>query len=187
VNVAMAYIFGVSNGSIPSFERKKRGVDAEMNVGSAECRIVGGAMENGNVQLGRLLSVARIDRGGWVEGVRIIFVRAISSGASSVPAIPAAETATTSEESGEGDDSKSSPPAEVSEMPGSGSPSNAEKKERAKEVIVVSSTLWIYVAFVPFQSPHAPSAVQSVESVVRTLEEDFRTSVWGDFSGGGGG
>ncbi len=43
------------------------------------------------------------------------------------------------------------------------------------------------MALVPFQSPHAPSAVQSVESVVRTLEEDFRTSVWGDFAGGGGG
>lgn len=55
----------------------------------------------------------RIPRGGWVEGVSMSFVRAISRGASITPAIPAAETATAREESGDGEESMSSPPAEV--------------------------------------------------------------------------
>lgn len=77
-----------------------------------------------------------------MDGVRINFVRAISSGARRMPAMPAAETATSSEASGEGELSTSSPPAllkdgaPVNESPGSGSESSAEKNDRTKEVIV---------------------------------------------------
>ena len=64
MNVAIAYMFGVKRGSILNFDRRKRGVDADINVGIVECRIAVGARENGNVQLGRLFRVATIDRGG---------------------------------------------------------------------------------------------------------------------------
>jgi len=64
MNVAIAYIFGVMSESIPSFDRRKRGVDADMRVGSVECRSVAGAIETGAVQLGRLFRVATIERGG---------------------------------------------------------------------------------------------------------------------------
>ena len=72
---------------------------------------VTGAIENGSAQDGRDFKVAIIDRGGWVDGVSITFVLAISSGARMTPAIPAAETATASEASGDEDESTSRPPA----------------------------------------------------------------------------
>ncbi len=46
-----------------------------------------------------------------MQGVRISFVLAVSSGARIMAAIPAAETATARELRGEGDDKMSSPPA----------------------------------------------------------------------------
>ena len=95
---------------MPSFDRKKRGVDAEIRVGRVECRMVVGAIENGNVQLGRVLRVAIMDRGGWVDGVRISFVRAMSIGARMTPATPAADMATPSEARGDGEDRMSRPP-----------------------------------------------------------------------------
>ena len=110
MNVAIAYMVGVISGSIPNFARRNRGVDADINVGSVECRTAVGAIENGNVQLGRLLRVAKIDRGGWVEGVRISLVRAMSKGARMIPAIPAADTATVKDARGDGEDNKSRPP-----------------------------------------------------------------------------
>ena len=63
-NVAIAYEFGVSRASIPRFDRRNRGVDADIKVGKVECRSVVGAIENGNVQLGSVFKVASIDRGG---------------------------------------------------------------------------------------------------------------------------
>ena len=96
---------------MPSFDRKKRGVDAEIRVGRVECSMVVGAIDNGNVQLGRVLRVAMIDRGGCVDGVRISLVRAMSIGARMMPAIPAADTATVSEARGDGEDKMSRPPA----------------------------------------------------------------------------
>lgn len=109
--VAIAKRLGVSNGSTPSFDRRNRGADAESKVGNVECKTVTGARENGRVQDGREWSVDRIDRGGWVDGVRISFVRAVSKGVRIMPAIPAAETATAKDVNGEGDDNTSSPPA----------------------------------------------------------------------------
>lgn len=54
MKVPMAYRFGVSNGSMPSFDRKKRGVDAEISVGRVECKNAVGAIEKGRVQLGKV-------------------------------------------------------------------------------------------------------------------------------------
>lgn len=99
------------SGSIPSFERRKRGVDADISVGRVEWMIAVGASEKGRVQLGRVWMVAMMERGGWVEGVRMSFVRAMSRGARIMPAIPAAETETAREVSGDGEERMSSPPA----------------------------------------------------------------------------
>jgi len=110
MKVAIAYMAGVMYGSMPSFDLKNKGVDAEIRVGNVEWRSTVGAMENGNVQLGNVLRVASIDRGGCVEGVRINFVRAISRGARMMPATAAAEMATASEPRGDGEESMSRPP-----------------------------------------------------------------------------
>ena len=45
----------------------------------------------------------------------------------------------------------------------------------------------MYVLFVPFQIPHAPSAVQRVDRQERTAEEDFRSRVCADLGLAGGG
>ncbi len=55
---------GVTNGSMPSFDLNNRGVDAEINVGKVEWSNAVGAIDKGNVQLGKVLRVASIDRGG---------------------------------------------------------------------------------------------------------------------------
>ena len=148
-NVAMVYIFGVSKGSMPIFDLSNRGVETDIRVGSVECRIAVGAIQNGSVQLGSVWRVAITDLGGWVEGVRMSFVRAISRGARMIPATPAAETATAREESGDGEESISRPPAKVEdgdpvkESPGSGSESKADKKDRTKEVMVDRRIEWM--------------------------------------------
>ena len=142
MNVATEYMFGVSSGSMFNFDLRNKGVDAETKVGRVECKNATGAIEKGSVQLGNVWRVPMIDRGWCVDGVRMSFVRAISSGARRMPAMPAADTATSSEASGEGELSTSSPPAllkdgvPVKESPGSGRESSAEKKDRTKEVIV---------------------------------------------------
>ena len=111
-------------------------------MGSVEFSIVAGAIEKGNVQLGSVFSVASIDLGGCVEGVKMSFVRAMSRGASMIPAKPTEETATANEANGEGEESISRPPAyetdgsDVKESPGSGSAMSAEKNDRTKEVMV---------------------------------------------------
>ena len=87
-----------------------------------------------------------IDRGGWVEGVSMSFVRAISSGAKITPASPAAETATAREDKGEGEERMSRPPVYddgpdgevVNDRPGSGNARTAVKKDRTKDVMVES-------------------------------------------------
>ena len=140
--VDIAYRFGVVNDSMPKLDFKNRGIDAEINAGSAECKIVGKVSVKGGVQLGRVRKVASIDRGGWVDGVSINLVRAMSKGARMRPATPAAETATVSEARGEGEDKTSRPPAEVKlgaavkDNPGSGRTRKAEKKDLRKDVSV---------------------------------------------------
>ena len=139
----------MSSGSTPSLFRRTRGVDADISVGSVECKIAVGAIENGRIHVGRLFKVAIIERGGWVEGVRMSFVRAMSRGASMMPARPAAETETKREAMGEGDDNMSRPPAaelvvavgdDAKERPGSGKARKAEKNERMKDEMVENSS-----------------------------------------------
>lgn len=140
--IARAYTLGVNTGSTLSFERRNKGSEADMKVGSVECRKVTGAIDHGNVQDESVLRVDITDLGGWVEGVSISFVLAISKGAKSIPAIPAADTAIASEAMGVGEESISSPPTEPAdglswnERLGSGTAKMAAKNERAKDVIV---------------------------------------------------
>ena len=108
--VANEYMFGVRTGSIPRRARSRRGVEAVINVGIMEWRMVTGAMENGRAQEGRDCKVGRRDLGRCVEDVNMSFVRAMSSGASSTPAIPAAPTAAAKLASGDGEESMSRPP-----------------------------------------------------------------------------
>lgn len=109
-NVARAYMLGVSTGSIPSRERRKMGVEAEMRVGSVECRKVPTAMEGGTIHEGRDFSVGMRERGGCVDGVSISLVRAMSIGARMTPAMPAALTAVARLIKGFGDEVTSRPP-----------------------------------------------------------------------------
>lgn len=112
MNVATAYMFGVSSGSMLSFERRKSGNDVEISVGSVECKNVTGAIDHGKVQDDRVFKVDKTDLGGCVEGVKMSFVRAISRGARMIPARLAADTAMASDDIGAGDDRMSKPPAE---------------------------------------------------------------------------
>lgn len=94
-----------------NFERRKRGKDVDSKVGSVEWKNVTGASAHGRVHEESDWRVERIERGGWVEGVSMSWVRAMSRGARSMPAMPAAETATAREVNGEGEARMSSPPA----------------------------------------------------------------------------
>lgn len=142
MNVATAYTFGVNNGSMFNFERRNRGKDVDSRVGRVECRKVTGAIAHGSVHDESEFKVDMMDLGGWVEGVSINFVLAMSSGANTIPATLAAETATASEESGFGDDRISRPPAEPAdgfnwkERLGSGIAKMAARNERMKDVNV---------------------------------------------------
>ena len=59
----IAYRFGVKRGSIPSLERKKRGVDAEIKVGVTAYKVVIGASDKEHIQEGKVYSVPIIERG----------------------------------------------------------------------------------------------------------------------------
>ena len=171
-NVAREYMLGVRIGSTPRRARRKRGVEADIKVGTMEWRMVTGAMENGRVQDGRDCNVGRRDLGGCIEDVSISFVRAISSGANRIPAIPAAPTAATKLAIGNGEERMSRPPMTEGigiryggcdcgkETPGSGRARTAQSRDRAKDVIVLRRMEWIKVLLVPFHIPHAPSVVQ---------------------------
>lgn len=95
-----------------SFERKNRGKDVESRVGRVEWRKVTGPIAHGNDHDESEFKVDMTDLGGWVEGVSISLVLAMSSGDSMIPATLAAETATASDDIGFGDDRISRPPAE---------------------------------------------------------------------------
>ena len=118
-----------------------------MSVGRVEFKIVAGINEIGGVHEGSERKTGRIDLGGWVAGVSMIFVRAISRGARIMPAIPAAETAINNDANGDGEESTSRPPAVYAtgklgcnDNPGSGRDRRAHRKDRAKEVMVERST-----------------------------------------------
>ena len=138
---------------MPNLDRSSSGVAADMSVGRVECSNVTGAIEKGTVQLHNCCTTFMSDLGGCVVGVRSNFVFAISIGARSTPAIPAAPTAAKRLASGEGEERMSRPPVTVctgeGESPGSGRTSKAQTKERIKEVLVVTRTVYMNVLFVP--------------------------------------
>ena len=180
----MAYKAGVSTGSIPILDLRRRGVDPYIRVGNVECRIATGAIENGKVHEGRDFKVDIRDRGGWVEGVRMSFVRAMSTGARTIPAIPAAETATRREATGDDEEDTSRPPmveyaggATKKEEPGSGSARRALKSERTKDVNVDKRIECMYVLLVPFQIPQEPSDVQREDTTAIRAEGDVMLRV----------
>lgn len=49
MNVATAYTFGVSKGSMLNFERRNRGSEVDSKVGRVECKKVTGAIDHGKV------------------------------------------------------------------------------------------------------------------------------------------
>lgn len=64
MNVATAYTFGDSNGSMLSFERKNNGNDVDSKVGRVECRNVTGAIDQGTVHEESDFKVDMTDLGG---------------------------------------------------------------------------------------------------------------------------
>lgn len=148
MKVARTYRPEVCRGSTRSLERKNNGRDVDMKVGIVECRSVTGAMDHGKVHDERELRVGRTDLGGWVEGVSMSLVLAMSSGARIIPANPAANTTIEREAIGTGEESISRPPTEPAggliwkERLGSGTAKAAAKNERVKDVIVDRSIEW---------------------------------------------
>lgn len=115
-------------------------------VGSVEYNNVIGAREKGRVQPGSDCRVGMSERGGCVEGVRIRYVRAMSSGARRRDARAEAVTETSREERGEGDERMSRPPTGalvegvrrfmVGRPLGSGRDTSAARRERIQVVRV---------------------------------------------------
>ena len=134
-------------GSRPRRERRKRGVNADTRVGIMEWRIVAGAIEAGMIQEGRVLSKGMRERGGCVDGVRRSTVRARSMGARRIPEIADAAREDARDSRGDGEASMSSLVSEdgVGSVDvvsaGSGRLRTAQKSERRKEDIVLSSIL----------------------------------------------
>lgn len=79
-------------------------------MGSVECKNVAGAIDKGIVQDKRDFKFDMTERGGWVEGVSISLILAMSRGARTTPAMHAAETATDKEAMGVGELRISRPP-----------------------------------------------------------------------------
>ena len=178
---------------MPSLLRKKSGVDAENSVGSVECNSVTGAREKGRVQLGSICRVGIKERGGCVEGVRIRYVRAMSSGARRMDVRAEADTATSRDARGEGDERMSSPPTGaliegvrrfmVGSPLGSGRDTSAARRERIQVVRVEKRMLWMKVLLAPFQMPQAPSEAQSCEMILRSEEGSLGRSLCGEAKG----
>ena len=116
-----------------------------MKEGITEWSSVIGAILIGNIHELKEIKAENADRGGWVDGVRMSLVRAVSSGERMMLAIPADETATASEIAGDAEDNISNPPSSgVGEAnavnrdvrPGSGRDRTAARKDLEKEVRV---------------------------------------------------
>ena len=129
-------------GSTLSRERRKSGADVVMKVGKVLCSSVIAAIDGGRVNMLRERRFLRKERGGCVEGVRMSFVRMMSSGARTTPAIPAAATATPSDARGYGESTISSPPTpEPTSRPGSGTLSSTLRRLLVHDSIVFRSRL----------------------------------------------
>jgi len=112
-----------------SVERRKRGVEEEMRVGTQACIMVAGKRPGETEKDGRRERQGYMDRGEEDMGVMMRRVRTMSRGASRVAAIAVAATATPREVSGLGLSKMSSPPIPLPAeptRPGSGMFSRAE-------------------------------------------------------------
>ena len=132
-------------GSRPRFRRRKRGRDVVIKEGMIAWSNTTGAMLIGTVHELKDVRAENTDRGGCVEGVRIILVRAMSSGERMILAMPAAETATASDIPGDSEGNISYPPkagdgeenAENCDVrPGSGRDNTAARNDLENEVRV---------------------------------------------------
>lgn len=85
---------------MPSRDRRKSGAEVVMKVGIMLWRSVIDAIDGGRANRLRERRFLRSERDGCVVGVRMSFVRTMSSGARRTPAMPAAATATPNEARG---------------------------------------------------------------------------------------
>ncbi len=135
---------GVRIGSTPSVERRKRGVEEDINVGTQACMMVAGRRLGETEKEGRRERQGYIDRGEEEMGVTMRRVRTISRGARRVAAMAVAATATPSEVSGLGLSKISSPPIPVPAeptRPGSGIFSRADIRLLNQPSVVLSRKL----------------------------------------------
>jgi len=168
---------------MPSLDRQNRGVDAETRVGRHPWRIVAGARLAGRIQEPRLRTVAGKVRGGWVQGVSINRVRAISTGARITAARADASVVASKDDSGDGEEMISRPPGTAEDEAGeegSGSASTAQSKDRKNVVSEERSTLWMKVLFEPFHTPHAPSVCHRYDNTAVKEDVDFKAMVCGE-------
>lgn len=141
------------------------------------------AMEVGTIHERRDETVEIIDRGGWVVGVAISFVLAMSNGDRRSPAIPEADTESIKEVRGDGDERISSRAKVEGEgnaviaTVGSGSAKTAQKNDLKKDVIVERMTEYQNVLFVPFHTPQAPSVDHNEDNAVVRDDVDGRALV----------
>jgi hypothetical protein len=137
-------VVGVRIGSTPSVERRKRGVEEDINVGTQACMMVAGRRLGETEKEGRRERQGYIDRGEEEMGVTMRRVRTISRGARRVAAMAVAATATPSEVSGLGLSKISSPPIPVPAeptRPGSGIFSRADIRLLNQPSVVLSRKL----------------------------------------------
>jgi hypothetical protein len=137
-------VVGVRIGSTPSVERRKRGVEEDINVGTQACMMVAGRRLGETEKEGRRERQGYIDRGEEEMGVTMRRVRTISRGARRVAAMAVAATATPSEVSGLGLSKISSPPIPVPAeptRPGSGMFSRADIRLLNQPSVVLSRKL----------------------------------------------
>jgi len=148
-----------------------------MNVGSAPCSTAPAASPGGTIHEFKLRRPGSKERGGCVEGVSISCARTRSTGARRTEASAEAVVVARRESSGDGEERTSKPPGPRDEdggEDGSGSPRTVQSRDRKKAVREEKRMDWMKVLFVPFHTPHAPSAAQSCESTEVSEDVDVR-------------
>lgn len=135
---------GVRIGSMLNVERRKRGVEEEINVGTQACIMVAGRRLGETEKEGRRDRQGYIDRGEEEMGVMIRRVRTMSRGARRVAAMAVAATATPREVSGLGLSRMSNPPMPLPAeptRPGSGMFNRADIRLLNHPSVVLSRKL----------------------------------------------
>lgn len=160
VKVAIDQDVGFTAGSRPRFERRKKGVMFEINVGIVDVRTVIGMRCPGMRYAGD--SVRRVPssvRGSSVDGVRTSRVLAASTGASTKADKAAASVAMRTVAVGEIDDRTEESGIDDDDAKRtscSATPNSAARKLRKKVSSVFESMLWMKAVFVPLHIDRAP-------------------------------